>query len=67
MSHGKMTDFVSVTLFGFTFVIKLRNFNFESHRNVLIFFDKKKICCQILICSTEKYLIWFYFHCLGSL
>ena len=31
MSHGKMSDFVSVPLFGFTSLIKLRNFDFESH------------------------------------
>ena len=41
MSHGKMSDFVSFPLFGFTLVIKLRNFDFESHWNTLIFFDKK--------------------------
>ena len=29
MSHGKMSDFVSFPLFGFTLVIKLRNFDFE--------------------------------------
>ena len=31
MSHGKMSDFVSVPLFGFNLVIKLRNFDFENH------------------------------------
>ena len=31
MSLGKMSDFVSFPLFGFTLVIKLRNFDFESH------------------------------------
>ena len=31
MSYGKILDFVSFTLFGFTFVIKLRNFDFEGH------------------------------------
>ena len=31
MSHGKMSDFVSFPFFGFTIVIKLRNFDFESH------------------------------------
>ena len=41
MSRGKMSDFVSFPLFGFTLVIKLRNFDFESHWNTLIFFDKK--------------------------
>ena len=42
MSHGKMPDFISFTLFGFTLVIKLRNFDFESYQNTLIFFDKKR-------------------------
>ena len=41
--RGKMSDFVSLTLFGFTVVIKLRNLDFESHRNTLIFFDQKVI------------------------
>ena len=27
--HGKMSDFVSIPLFGFTLVIKLRNFDIE--------------------------------------
>ena len=31
MSPGKMSDFVSTPLFGFTLVIKLRNSDFESH------------------------------------
>ena len=42
MSHGKMSDFVLFRLFRFTLVIKLRNFNFESHWNTLFFFDKKR-------------------------
>ena len=42
MSHGIMSDFVSFPLFGFTFVIKLRNFDFESYGNTLIFLDKKR-------------------------
>ena len=41
MSHGKMFDFISFSLFGFTLVIKMRNFDFESHWNTLIFFYKK--------------------------
>ena len=40
--HEKMTDFVSFLLFRFTLVIKLRNFDFENHRNTLIFFYQKK-------------------------
>ena len=31
MSHGKMFDFVSFLLFGFTVVIKLTNFDLISH------------------------------------
>ena len=31
MFHGKMSDFVSFALLGFTLVIKWRNFDFESH------------------------------------
>ena len=31
MSHEKMFEFVSFTLFGFTLVTKLRNFASESH------------------------------------
>ena len=34
MSHGfpwNMSDFVSFPLFGFTLVIKLRNFDFKGH------------------------------------
>ena len=30
MSYGKMSGFVSFLLFGFSLVIKLRNFDFES-------------------------------------
>ena len=39
MSHGKMSDFVSFLLFGYTLAIKLINFDFESHWNTLIFSD----------------------------
>ena len=43
MSHEKMSDLFSFPLFGFTLVIKLRNFDVESHWNTLIFFDKKNM------------------------
>ena len=63
MSHGKMFDFVSFLLFGFTVVIKLTNFDLISHWNTLIFFDKE-VWCQIWICPMEKRLILlFHFHC----
>ena len=38
----KMSDFLSFPLFGFTLVIKPRNFQFECHWNTLIFVWKKK-------------------------
>ena len=41
ISHGKLTDFVSFLLFRSTLVITLRNYDFESHSNSLVFFDKK--------------------------
>ena len=41
MPYGKMSYFVLFPLFGFSSVIKLRNFDFESHWNTLILFDKK--------------------------
>ena len=31
ISHEKMSDFASFPLFGFTLVIKQRNFDFEDH------------------------------------
>ena len=54
MSHGKISDFVWLQLFGFFLVIKLRDFDFGSHWNPLIFFDKKiknsgvKTSCKIV-------------------
>ena len=39
MPREKMSDFVSLPLFGLISLIKLRNYNFESHWN----FDKKHI------------------------
>ena len=41
MSHGKMSGFVSFPFFGFTLFIKLRNFDFGSHWNILIFSDQE--------------------------
>ena len=41
MSHGKMSDSLSFPLFGFTLVMKQKDFDFEGHLNTLISFDKK--------------------------
>ena len=59
MSHGKMSDFVSFPLFGFTLVIKLRNFDFESHWNTLIFFDKKRYGVRFEYVPWKN--VWFCF------
>ena len=47
MSHRKISDFVSFLLSGFTLVIKLTDFNFESHWNTLIFFNKKDVVSNL--------------------
>ena len=41
MWHEKMSAFVSFSLFEFTLDRTLRNFDFESHWNKLLFFDKR--------------------------
>ena len=56
-SYGKMSDFVSFLLFGFTLVIKLRNFNLKAIE-ILKYFSMKKIC-QVWICPVKQCLIWF--------
>ena len=45
----EMSDIVSLQLFGFILVIKLRNFNFESSSNALMFFDKKGLTSDLNI------------------
>ena len=65
MACGKIFDFVSFPMFWFIIVIKLRNFDFESDWNTLMFLIKK-IWRHIGICHMEKYLILFHFFCLGS-
>ena len=58
MSHGKLSDFVSLPLFGFILVIKLRNFDFVSHWNTLIFFDKKHMASNFI---DHKLHYWIQF------
>ena len=52
MFPGRMSDFVSFPLSGFTLVVKLRNFEFESHCNTLIFLDKKTMPDLNMSCQT---------------
>ena len=47
MSHGKISDFVLFLMFGFLLAIKLSNFDFESHGNILINFDKKCMVSEL--------------------
>ena len=47
MPYGNLSDFVSFPLFGFTLVIKLKNFDFESHLNTFIFLIKKDIVSDL--------------------
>ena len=53
-SYEEMSDFVSFPLFGFTVIIKLRNFDFESHRNTLIFCQIKMMSDLIVSKLLEK-------------
>ena len=55
--HEKMPDFVSIPLFGLTLVITLRNFDFESHQNTLIFSDKEMMSDLIMSCQTVSDLV----------
>ena len=59
MSHGKMSGFISLPLFGFTLVIKPTNFDFESHWNTLIFFDKKRYGVRFEYVPWKN--VWFCF------
>ena len=54
-----MPDFVSFSLFGFTSVIKLRNFDFENHCSTLIFFNKKVYDVRFEYAPWKK--VWFCF------
>ena len=65
MSHGlmEMSNFVSFPLFGLSLVIKLRNFDFESHWNTLLFFFLKQKWCQIWM--SCQFLIWFKLCCVS--
>ena len=62
-----MSAFVSFPLFEFTLATKLRNLDFESHWKTWIVYDEKKDMVSDLNMPTEKCLILFHFHCLGSL
>ena len=60
MSHGKMSNFVSIPLFGFTLVIKLGNFQFERQWNILIFFDEERYVVRFEYVPWKN--VWFCFN-----
>ena len=62
-----MSDFVLLPLLGFTLVIKLRNFYFESHWNAFIYFDKKKYMLSDLNMSHGKVSDFVWLSLFGSL
>ena len=64
---SKVFDFASIPLLGFTLVIKLINFDFESHWNTLIFFDKKLYGIRFEYVPWKTvwlnfiYIVWVHF------
>ena len=56
-SRGKISDFVWFPLFGFSLVIKLRSFDFESDENTLIFFDKRMMSDLLMSSQTVSDLV----------
>ena len=56
MSHRKMSCFVSLPLFGFTLIIKLRHFDSERNWNNLIFFDKKNMTSDLNMSSFPLFV-----------
>ena len=71
VSHGKIPEFVLFPLLGFLSVIKLKNFDFESHwkehvvRSKYVRWKNTWFCFMSII-FKESCLILFHFHCLGS-
>ena len=68
MSDRKMSDFVLFPWLQFTLVLKLRNFDFESHWNTLIYLDKKGVRFEYIHIYIYIYIfieyiqnVWFCF------
>ena len=53
MFYDKGYDYISFLLFQFTLVRNLRNFNFESHWNTLIFFNKKYMTSDLNMSNVK--------------
>ena len=64
ISHENMSDFVSFSLFGFTFFLKVRNLDFDTHWNTL-FFDKKTMSDLNMSCQAMSDLDYASFFVLN--
>ena len=56
MSHGKILDFIAFPLFGFTLVIKLKNFDFQSPAKRQ-YFLKEMMSDLIMPCQTVSDMV----------
>ena len=55
----KISDYVSLPLFEFTLAINLRNFDFKSHWNTFIIFDRKRYGVRFEYDPLKN--VWFCF------
>ena len=53
----KISDYVSLPLFEFTLAINLRNFDFKSHWNTFIIFDRKRYGVRFEYVPLKN--VWF--------
>ena len=60
MSHEKMSNFVSIPLFGFTVVIKLGSFDFECHWNTSILRIEYVAWKNVWFCFIS--IVWVQFR-----
>ena len=58
MSRLILFHYIFIILFVLNFAMKLKDDNYKSHWNILVFYDQLKM---IWICSMEKCLILFHF------
>ena len=58
MPHGKMSDLVSFPMFGFTLLIKLRNFDFESHLNTFLI-KKNDVTFEYVLSNSVSFDLSF--------
>ena len=59
MFPGKMCAFISFPLFGFTLIIKLRNFDFQRYWSNLIFFDQTNDRFEYILPNSVRFGLGF--------